>query len=216
MERRYVSGVELRAISQDGQRSISGHAAKWNRYSEKLGGNSFREMLKPGAFTSSLQDARSDVTCLMNHDPSLLLGRQRSGTLRVKEDSIGLHFRCSLPDTTAGNDAYNLIQRGDLRGCSFAFQIPDGGDSFEMIDDPEDGSRIALRTITRASLLDCSVVTSPAYPDTDVSTDGVTELNSYFPIGGIPASFPAEVRSRIMTAENSRTSRKNLIAFILQ
>ena len=211
MERRTVSGLELRADSQNGQKSISGYSAKWNRLSEKLGNGSFREMLLRGTFTRSLQSQRSDVTCLVNHDPSLLLGRQRSGTLRVREDSIGLHFRCSLPDTTAGNDAFALIQRGDIAGCSFAF-VSDGSDTWSEIDDPEDGKRIALRTISRANLLDCSIVTNPAYSDTSVDTDDVDgallELNN--------DRIPMEVRSAIQRAKVNGTGKRNLLNFILQ
>ena len=40
--------------------------------------------------------AKSDVRALFNHDPSLVLGRNKSGTLKMKEDSTGLHYEVDI------------------------------------------------------------------------------------------------------------------------
>jgi HK97 family phage prohead protease len=156
----------------------------------------------------------------------MLLGRQRSGTLRVNEDSVGLYFRCNVANTIAGRDAFNLIKRGDISGCSFAFAIDgtDGDNWDETISDPEDGRSIVLRKISRAKLYDVSVVTSPAYQDTSIDTDDdddtgddILELNKYraqFP-DGVPASFPQEIRSHIQRAKLIGGPHRRLIDFIL-
>jgi uncharacterized protein len=89
-----------------------------------------------------------------------------------------LKFECDLPDTTAGRDTYESVQRGDLNGCSFASMVDDARMceyKEEEIDDEEGGMRgmvkRAARAIIRiirdfANLIDVSVVTHPVYPQT--------------------------------------------------
>jgi hypothetical protein len=51
------------------------------------------------------------------------VGRTKSGTLKLKDTPSGLTTENILPDTTAGNDLKILIERGDIRGMSFAFTV---------------------------------------------------------------------------------------------
>jgi HK97 family phage prohead protease len=148
-------GVEVRA---DDKRTIGGYAAVFERKSVMLYG--FREKIQPGAFVDSLQD---DVRALWQHDTSQVLGRTRSGTLRLWEDETGLGFELEPPDTQTGRDAVTLIGRGDVDQMSFGFTVPIDGDEWS---DDEDG--IPLRTIKRAKLIEVSPVTFPAYQDTSV------------------------------------------------
>src|SRR5579884_3981804 len=114
--------VELRAAAADGDqakgRTISGYAALFNSLSEDLGG--FREIIAPGAFDGCMDD---DVRCLFNHDPNMVLGRTASKTLRIEQDDTGLKFECDLPDTDDARDLVELMKRGDVDQCSFAFTV---------------------------------------------------------------------------------------------
>ena len=83
LERRYFAVEELRA--DDGDGTIQGYAAVFDSPSLNLGG--FREIVRPGAFTQSVQ--RDDVRALFNHDPNFVLGRTKSGTLALLEDERG-------------------------------------------------------------------------------------------------------------------------------
>ena len=142
--------VELRASG----RQIEGYAATFGAEA-RIG--SIVETIEPGAFRTSLG---GDIVALMDHDPKQILGRTRSGTLRLSEDSRGLAFSLDLPDTQAGRDVIELAQRGDLGGMSFGFVVPKGGDSWS-------GERRSLRTV---DLREISVVsTFPAYPDTSLA-----------------------------------------------
>ncbi|MEG8221678.1 HK97 family phage prohead protease [Sphingomonas sp. HH69] len=148
LERRAVT--ELRAAG----RRLEGYAALFGSEA-RIG--SFVETIAPGAFRSALA---GDVLALLDHNEGQVLGRTRSGTLRLTEDSRGLAFSLDLPDTAAGRDVLALAQRDDLGGMSFGFIIPKGGDSWQ-------GEKRTLRTI---GLKEISVVQSwPAYPDTELA-----------------------------------------------
>lgn len=157
---------ELRAESQGDELSLAGYAALFNSDSKDLGG--FKERIAPGAFTRSLQ-AGDDVKCLINHDPSHLLGRTKNGTLTLSQDERGLKFRVALnPESQAHRDLHALIKNGTMDECSFAFTIAPNGDSFDEAED-ENGQRYQRRTLRDVNLMDVSCVTYPAYNTTSVS-----------------------------------------------
>ena len=105
--------------------TVRGYAAKYNQLSHPLpAGNraKFRECIAPGAFDRILR-TNPDVVCTFNHDVNAVLGRTTAGTLLLKADSRGLAFESDLPNATAGRDTYESVKRGDLNGCSFAFNL---------------------------------------------------------------------------------------------
>ncbi len=102
----------------------------------------------------------------MNHDASLILGRTRSGTLRLSQDETGLAFECDLPDTQAARDLAVSIERSDIDQCSFGMFVDD-----QEWENAPDGTW--LRTIKAASLYDVSPTTFPAYPATNVAMRSV-------------------------------------------
>lgn len=142
--------IELRAKG----RRLEGYAATFN--TETRIGDAFIETIAPGAFSASLASA-ADILGLVDHDPSRVLGRTRSKTLRLAEDTRGLSFELDLPDTQAGRDVLALAERGDLGGMSFGFRA---------VDAPRQGDRRELRKV---DLFEISVVSAwPAYPETVV------------------------------------------------
>lgn len=155
--------IELRE-DDDGNRSLSGYAVKWEKKSHVLGlFRKFREQFKRGAFADSLNS--DDQRFLWAHDTSKVLGRTKNNTLRLFEDETGLRFELDLPKTTLGNDTYESIQRGDVDGVSFGFRKED-----DEIEEPDDD--LPIRTIKKAKLLEVSAVAFPAYPDSEVSARG--------------------------------------------
>ena len=115
IERRTATGLQATG------RTLTGYAAVFN--SETKVGD-FIERIAPGAFTKSLESGR-DVLALADHDARAVLGRTSSGTLALHEDSHGLAFTLTLPDTTTGRDLAALAARGDLGGMSFGFVAQD-------------------------------------------------------------------------------------------
>ncbi len=168
LERRF-STCELRSAREG---IISGYAAPFNSFSQDLGG--FRETIRPGAFKRCL-DSGADVRCLFNHSINLVLGRTKSGTLKLNEDGVGLFFTCKTPDTQTARDVCTLISRGDITGVSFAFSVirdawNRGGTERELQD---------------VDLYDVSPVTDPAYQATSV------DARSIFWPEGLPPSVQA-------------------------
>jgi hypothetical protein len=175
-ERRLVSPVEIRESNGGNGHMITGYAAVFNSTSEDLGG--FKETIRYGAFSRVLRE-KQDTVALLNHNPSLLLARTTSGTMRLSQDTTGLHFEIDLPDTSTGNSVYTLVKRGDLHQCSFGFTVGQEGQEWK-------GDLRILTDIDR--LLDCSVVTRPAYSATSVQA----ARDMCWPNG-----IPAELRGKV-------------------
>jgi len=112
-------GLKVRAESSGDVLQLSGYAAKYNSKSTDLGG--FREQIAPGAFDKALRE-NADVRALKNHDANYVLGRTKSGTLRLSTDSVGLRFTVDLPPTQYAMDLHTAVKRGDMDQCSFAFK----------------------------------------------------------------------------------------------
>lgn len=143
----------------DGEKPvISGYAAKFGTYSEDLGG--FRTTIAPGAFDRVLSLA--DCRLLVNHDPNLLMGRTKSGTLKLSVDATGLAFEGIPPATDLAAHHLESIRRGDMDGCSFTCDID--------IDQWDWSGETPIRTIISVSeLYDVGPVTFPAFTSTNVS-----------------------------------------------
>ena len=149
---------------------IRGYAALFNTLSEDLGG--FREQLQAGAFSDAL--SQSDVRALINHDPNLVLGRNRSGTLVLREDATGLYAEITPPDTASSHDLIELMKRGDVNQMSFAFNVAREDQIWTR-----EGTGPWLRTIKRVSnLYDVSIVTYPAYPQTTAAVRALEAMQT--------------------------------------
>lgn len=141
--------------------TFNGYAAKFDTRSHDLGG--FIETVRGGAFRRALSEGQ-DVRALINHHPGLILGRTASGTLRLAEDSTGLHYEVDAPDTSYARDLAESMQRGDVTQSSFTFRVRQ--------DDWQREGRGRLRTLIDVDLLDVSPVTYPAYEDTESGVTG--------------------------------------------
>lgn len=150
--------AELRLESRGSARKLIGYAA---RYGVVADIGPFRERISANAFAGSIGEG-ADILALLDHDPSHVLGRTRSKTLRLDDDDKGLAFEIAVPDTTAGRDALALAERGDLGGASIGFFVEEE----ERAHDEKWGD---VRIVKRAQLIEISVVSAwPAYAETSV------------------------------------------------
>lgn len=172
MERRFVDShkpsIETR---EDGSRKVSGYAAVYFR--DDNPDTEFRiiddlvERIMPGAFDISITN--DDVRALVNHDPSQLLGRTSAGTLRLSSDDIGLRYDIDIPQTSAGKDVVASIERGDITGASFSFELRSDGVTWTRTEKED------IREIRSVVLYDVGPVTFPAY----LATSAAARSESY-------------------------------------
>lgn len=184
-----MNGLEIRSfavpVSLVGDsNTVEGYAAKFNELSTPLG--NFREVIEPGAFKRSL-DAGQEIHLLLEHDPRFVLGCRSAGTLELVEDSIGLKIRCELPDTTYANDLKKSLARGDVRGMSFGFLTPQGGDRWEA---PRGDDGLKTRVLKSVDLRECTITCRPVYPQTEVALRSMQQCE-----------FRAQTISRLQVAK---------------
>jgi len=154
---------ELRA-QPDGL-TFDGYAALYDVPSARLAfpslnrGKPFREVIRPGAFTKTL-DERPNITLRYQHDMTTLpLASTKGGTMTLSEDARGLRVQAILPDNEWGRPVRDAIARGDIGGMSFRFQ--------KVIEKWTQGDDETLRSLLEVRLdKEVSVTEFPAYPDT--------------------------------------------------
>jgi HK97 family phage prohead protease len=144
---------------------FSGHAAVFDQTTD-LG--FMRERVAPGAFKRTIKNG-ANVAFLYNHDPSTVMARTTSGTLRLSEDDQGLVVDADLDPSDV--DVQRLapkLRRGDVSQMSFGFSVVK-----EDTDEDDDGE---VRVLREVELFDVSPVTYPAYAGTDGGLRHAMEL----------------------------------------
>lgn len=163
--------AQRRAQGPDGEAAmvLEGHAAVFDKPADLYW---FTETIARGSFLDSIQ--RDDIRALLNHDPNFVLGRNRAGTLTLAEDAVGLQVVIHLPNTTTARDLYESVSRGDISQMSFMF------DAVRVEWSRNEETKQEFRKILEAKLYDVSVVTFPAYEETDIMARNVRDAESIF------------------------------------
>jgi uncharacterized protein len=152
-----ITNLQTRDGTDDALK-ISGYAAVFN--SKTSLGDWCDEIIMPGAFARSLS---GDIRALFNHNWDNVLGRTKNGTLKLEEDERGLKFEVELPNTSAARDLVASMDRGDIDQCSFGFWVDNGRETWDYSVEP------ALRTLHEVELYEISIVSLPAYEDTEAA-----------------------------------------------
>lgn len=164
MNSRINTARTIRSITSDFQTReegeelrIEGYFAVFNSNYDIMEGMS--ESVAPGAFADTLGD---DIRALIDHETMFVLGRNRAGTLELREDTHGLWGSILInPHDQDAMNLYSRVQRGDVTQCSFGFDILEEETEFLP-----DGS--VHWTIKKVKLYEVSVCTFPAYAETNV------------------------------------------------
>jgi len=136
---------------------IEGYFVVFNQPTELWTG-AFEE-IAPQALDKTLSN---DVRALINHDTTLVLGRNKAGTLELKTDTRGLWGKVKInPKDTDAVNLYERVKRGDVNQCSFGFNV-----LAEETEWRDDGT--VKWTITDLDLHEVSICTFPAYEETGV------------------------------------------------
>lgn len=142
---------------EDGKIYIEGYFAVFGPKYELWEGS--YETIAPTAFNEALGD---DVRCLIDHETRLVLGRTKAGTLALKVDEHGLWGCVEInPNDQDAMNLYARVQRGDVSQCSFGFDV------LEELTEQLEGGGVHWE-IKRVKLYEVSIVTFPAYEDTEV------------------------------------------------
>ena len=138
-----------------------------------------REVIAPEAVTQQLLDT-SDIVMTMFHNDSMILARSAAGkgTLSYSIDEHGVKFDFEPPQTEDGKKAVELVKRGDIAGCSFAFSTDySDRESVECSITSEGGKRITTYTVRKIKgLYDFTLTPHPAYPATSVEAREAAQL----------------------------------------
>jgi len=152
-ETRSVTGLQV-----DG-RTVSGLAIPYGKPSQVLSPG-FIETIARGAAGEGIR-TRKNIRALLEHDPSQPLAK--TPKLKLTETDEGVRYQFSLPLTSAGNDALELIKDGTIQGASFRFSTPEDGDEWTR------SGGTVHRTIKKMEISEISLVSDPAYLDTTAS-----------------------------------------------
>lgn len=151
--------TEFTTREDGGDPTIEGYFAVFNSNYDI--GYGMSESIAPGAFTEALG---GDVRALVNHDTTLVLGRNKANTLDLREDSHGLWGKVRInPNDSSAMDLYERVKRGDVDGCSIGFDIAEEETEFL-----ENGDvHFTIKKVM--PLWEVSACTFPAYEETNVS-----------------------------------------------
>lgn len=173
-----VGGLRLRAQEDSGEsRGIEGTAIVFNSPSVPLYEDDkvvIREQIAPEAVSEELLN-HSDILCTLYHDNTRILARavNGAGTLTYERTEAGVSFSFDAPDTEDGRTALELVRRGEINGCSFAFgiDISDPASEERTVRTGADGRREVTYTVKKiARISDFTLTPRPAYRDTQVGT----------------------------------------------
>lgn len=160
-EQRPIAEVPEFRSAENGTRIVAtGTAMRYGAKSKPIHNparGTFREEFRSGAFARSI--GQSDVHAHLEHGGPFL-ARTGSGTMRLHDDRSLLAYEIDLPDTGAGRDAANLLERRDIGGSSVGFRAITKQTAWSVDDDG-----MALRSVGEAQLLLVDLTVAPAYPD---------------------------------------------------
>lgn len=175
----YDTGLEIRAAG-DGSRRLTGAFPYMSLAVIDSGGNGRRpkkEQFAPGAFSWALEQpaAQRDIHLLSGHSFDKPLASRKAGTLNFSDTKDALKFEAILTpeilETSWAKDFLAAFAAGLIGGISPGFRVapkevvplPE-----ETTEEDSDLGRAMIRTIFAAILFELSLVTRPAYHDTNV------------------------------------------------
>jgi HK97 family phage prohead protease len=172
--------MELRTAGDEF--ALVGRAIAYGKRSQDLGG--FVETIAPGAFADSIRNG--DIKAYWSHQPSQILGRAKNGTLSLTDTVQGLQYKIQLnKDVRAHQDFYALVKAGTITECSFGFTVDE--QTWDKSQKP------ILRTVTKGSLAEISLVSEPAYSGV---TSAEARSKSRFPIPGSNLDYAIQAMRR--------------------
>ena len=200
--------VREAAEGEEQSRTITGYAILFNTLSAPMWeyrDEKAYEKIVPTAVTKELLDT-CDIKMTMFHDRQLILARSNGGkgTLTYNVDEKGVSFEFEAPKTVDGDKALELVRRGDIAGCSFAFRTHYYDEAYVSRSvERKDGMTIITYEVKAITgIYDFTLAADPAYPDTEVGTREL--IKNLRAVGPGPAEEEKKMREQV--AEMRRTA----------
>jgi HK97 family phage prohead protease len=182
----HSGGLELRKRAS-GAMALSGRFPYGQRAVLSDGGRTGRprkEVIAPRAFayridTPSDHGGKKDIHLLAGHSYDKPLASVRSGTLEIADSDEAVTFTATISEemqeVSYVRDVLTAVSAGLAIGISPGFRLPPkrAVPEPEKVEDeghdPENGAHNAIiRTVLAALLYELSIVTRPAYPETQI------------------------------------------------
>ncbi len=163
-----TEAVHLRADGEGDGRTLFGHFAVFNRWTEidSYWEGRFLEQITPGAFTRTIDENLSRIKVLYDHGYDPQIGNKPLGPIqKLTEDNTGAYYEVPLIETDY-NDRFILPAASNgLLGASFRFRVTE-----ETWVEPKKASKhnpdkLPERTISDVDLYEFGPVTFPAYAE---------------------------------------------------
>ncbi len=196
-------GLEVRR-AHDGSTRLSGSFPYGSPAVLSDGGRTGRprkEVFAPQAFAFRVNDPSKEIHLLLGHDFGQPLASKLTGTLQLKDTKAALQLEATISpaiaDTSFGRDALAMIGAGLAFGISPGFRMPperavpraEAETITEEPIEPEKGMHGAIiRTVHEALLYELSVVTRPAYKDSQI------EARNWSPGATLISAAPAHLK----------------------
>lgn len=152
---RAVIRTEVRAAGDPDELRVAGLGVVYDTWEEIWPG--YRERILRGAV-----ELAPEIKSYFNHDPNMVLSTTASNPpLVLRETDEGYEYDSPIPPTSYGRDLIVNLERRNVKGSSFTFVVPRGGDSWW-----EDDNGVVHREIRRLILYEIGPVTDPAFVST--------------------------------------------------
>ena len=120
--------------------------------------------------------AARNVDLLRGHNFDRPIASMLAGSLKVEDSRDALRFEANLPENPPSwiDDTMKAVEAGLIRGVSPGFRVPPASavaNAEELIDEPGNPG-VQIRQINQAVLYELSLVTRPAYVESEVDLRG--------------------------------------------
>ncbi len=151
--------AEIREAGEGEDKKVAGLGIVYDQWTELWPG--YKERIQKGAVKRAPM-----VKSYFNHDPSKILSTlDSSPALKLNDTDKGLEYISPIPPTSYGKDLEVNLERGNVKGSSFAFDIPKDGDK------RWEEKGVYFRDISKLILYEVGPVTDPAYIQTTASVE---------------------------------------------
>lgn len=181
-EARSVYPVEVEIRQRGGRRTMSGRFPYGRTATIRATGRVRKETFNPRAFRFAVEEEEREVNLLYGHDYNRPLASKLRGSLVLTDTDDALLFEADLPRDSEQpswmRDAVLAVQAGLIGGLSPGFRVPPAAavpGAERLVPEPGNPD-VQIREISEALLFEMSLVSRPAYTETELDLRAWEEM----------------------------------------